>query len=301
MVTAERDALLRAALFARLDALVETSLDGSVRSAEVNELLFEGRRFQVIGQQGIRRVAGLDAALSFTTVYRRPGETRPYEDGIGPHGLLEYRYRGTDPDHPDNRALREAMRHEVPLVYFEGVAPGIYVPHYPVYLVAEHRDRLAFSVAVEEGQRFVDVQNATPDQRRYLSRTTRHRLHQTTFRTRVLRAYDSTCAMCRLRHHELLDAAHILPDTHPQGLPITPNGLALCKIHHAAYDKNILGVRPDLVLEVRPDILAEVDGPMLRHGLQEMAGERLIVPRSRYDQPDRARLEERYVAFRLAG
>lgn len=301
MVVGDRDALLRAALFARLDELTERSVDGSVRSADVNELLFEARTFQVIGQQGIRRVAGLDAALSFTTVYRRPGAARPYVDEVGPDGLLEYRYRGTDPEHPDNRALREAMRRQSPLVYFEGVAPGVYVPHYPVFLVAEHPDRLAFSVAIEESQRFIDLAHATSDQRRYLSRTTRQRLHQTTFRTRVLRAYDGTCAMCRLRHPELLDAAHILPDTHPQGLPITPNGLSLCKIHHAAYDKNILGVRPDLVLEVRSDILAEIDGPMLRHGLQEMAGERLIVPRSRYDQPDRVRLEERFAAFRRAG
>ncbi|HEV2891736.1 MAG TPA: HNH endonuclease [Frankiaceae bacterium] len=300
MVLADRDSVLRAALFARLDLLVGQSPDGAVRSADVNTLSFEGRPFQVIGQQGIRRVAGLDAALSFTTVYRRPGAERPYEDEIGPNGMLEYRYRGTDPNHPDNRALREAMRRQAPLVYFEGVAPGVYVPHYPVYLVAEHPDRLAFSVAIDESQRFVDLQHQTPEQRRYVTRTTKQRLHQTTFRTRVLRAYDGTCAMCRLRHPELLDAAHILPDGHPQGQPITPNGLSLCKIHHAAYDKNIVGVRPDLVIEVRADILAEVDGPMLRHGLQEMEGGRLIVPRSRYDHPDQLRLEERYLRFREA-
>jgi putative restriction endonuclease len=301
MAIADRDALLRAALFARLDELRERSPDGSIRSADVNQMLFEGRPFHVIGQQGIRRVAGLDAALSFTTVYRRPGADRPYEDEIGDDGLLEYRYRGTDPEHPENRALRAAMQREAPLVYFEGVAPGVYVPHYPVYLVAERRARLAFAVALDESQRFVDLDHATPDQRRYLSRTTRQRLHQTTFRTRVLRAYDATCAMCRLRHPELLDAAHILPDTHPQGQPVTPNGLSLCKIHHAAYDKNILGVRPDLLLEVRGDILTEVDGPMLRHGLQEMEGVRLVVPRSRHDQPDRTRLLERYESFRRAG
>jgi putative restriction endonuclease len=138
-------------------------------------------------------------------------------------------------------------------------------------------------------------------ERGYVLRLTKQRLHQPVFRTRVLRAYADTCAMCRLRHAELLDAAHILPDTHPQGLPVVPNGLALCKIHHAAYDMNIVGIRPDLYIEVQPKVLAEVDGPMLRHGLQEMSGMRIFVPRSRDSQPDRDRLEKRYDEFRAAG
>jgi putative restriction endonuclease len=301
MAVAERDARLRGALFARLDQLAGRSVDGTVRSADVNALEFEGRAFQVIGQQGIRRVAGLDAALSFTTVYRPPGAARPYADDIGPDGLVRYKYRGTDPDHPDNRALRHAMEQRLPLAYFVGVAPGVYVPHYPVYLVAEDRARHEFSVAVDEGQRLIDVEHLTDDLRRYAERLTRQRLHQVQFRARVLRAYDGTCAMCRLRHPELLDAAHILRDTHPRGQPVVPNGLALCKIHHAAYDQHIVGVRPDLVVEVRADVLREVDGPMLRHGLQEMAGTRLGVPRTRADRPDEARLEVRYGEFLAAG
>jgi putative restriction endonuclease len=71
----------------------------------------------------------------------------------------------------------------------------------------------------------------------------------------------------------------------------------MCKIHHAAYDANILGIRPDHVVEVRNDILTEIDGPMLRHGLQEMHGTRIILPRSREDRPDPDRLEERYTEF----
>ncbi len=291
MAVAERDAALRGLLFARLDQLAGRSVDGTVRSADVNRLEFEGRRFQVIGQQGIRRVAGLDGALSFTTVFRAPQAQRPYDDTIGPDGLVRYKYRGTDPDHPDNRALRYAMEHRLPLAYFVGVAPGVYVPHWPVYLVAEDRIRHEFSVAVDEGQRLIDVEHLTDDLRKYAERLTRQRLHQVQFRARVLRAYDGTCAMCRLRHPELLDAAHILPDTHPQGQPVVPNGLSLCKIHHAAYDEHIIGVRQDLYVEVRADVLDEIDGPMLLHGLQEMDGRRLVVPRSRPPHPDPVRIQ----------
>jgi len=58
------------------------------------------------------------------------------------------------------------------------------------------------------------------------------------------------------------------------------NGLSMCKIHHAAYDSDIVGVRPDGVAEVRRDVLEETNGPMLRHGLQEVHGVRLLLPRS---------------------
>jgi len=114
-----------------------------------------------------------------------------------------------------------------------------------------------------------------------------------------LRAYQLRCAVCRLRHEELLDAAHILPDGHPRGEPIIPNGLSLCKLHHAAFDRYILGVRPDLTIEIRRDVLEEEDGPMLEHGLQEIAGRKLIVPIAPRQRPNEEFLEE--ALFKRAG
>ncbi|MGN6600148.1 MAG: HNH endonuclease, partial [Actinomycetes bacterium] len=106
---------------------------------------------------------------------------------------------------------------------------------------------------------------------------------------------------CSLAHGQLLDAAHIVPDVHELGSASVVNGLALCKIHHAAFDANILGVRPDLVVEIRRDLLDEIDGPMLRHGLQERHGQRLMVlPQARQERPDHKRLELRYEEFRTA-
>jgi len=79
-----------------------------------------------------------------------------------------------------------------------------------------------------------------------------------------------------------------------------PTGLALCKIHHAAYDVNIIAGRPDYLVEIRHDILHEIDGPMLRHGLPEMHGAAIHVPRPPDQRPDRARLEFRYEQFLAA-
>jgi len=142
----------------------------------------------------------------------------------------------------------------------------------------------------------------TGDTRRYVERVTKARLHQRVFRIQVIGAYQGRCAVCRLGHFELLDAAHIIEDGRPGGEPVVPNGLSLCKIHHAAFDNRIVGIRPDLSLHIRQDVLDEIDGPMLRFGLQDLHNHRLeIVPAIRAARPDRARLEERYARFRTAG
>jgi putative restriction endonuclease len=118
----------------------------------------------------------------------------------------------------------------------------------------------------------------------------------------VLRAYQTRCAVCRLGHSELLDAAHIVADREEGGIASVRNGMAMCKIHHAAYDRHILGVRPDLVVEIRPDLLEEIDGPMLQYGLKERHGQRLLsLPHSRLERPDPALLEASYAQFRSAG
>jgi len=106
--------------------------------------------------------------------------------------------------------------------------------------------------------------------RAYATINTEVRLHQQGFRFRVLTAYQHQCSLCRLKHPELLDAAHIIGDKEDIGDPIVQNGLSLCKIHHAAFDKNILGINPDYHIHVRNDILHETDGPMLKYGLQAL-------------------------------
>jgi putative restriction endonuclease len=91
-----------------------------------------------------------------------------------------------------------------------------------------------------------------------------------------------------------------LADRDERGLPEIPNGLSLCKIHHCAYDVGILGIDPDYRVHLRSDVLEEHDGPMLRHGLQEMHGTTLHVPRRNENKPNREYLAERFERFRVA-
>jgi putative restriction endonuclease len=97
----------------------------------------------------------------------------------------------------------------------------------------------------------------------------------------------------------LLDAAHIKEDAQG-GEPIVPNGVAMCAIHHRAFDHHVIGIRPDYGVEVRPDVRAEKDGPTLQHALQAVHGSSLIVPAKMAARPSRDLLEERWERFRAA-
>ncbi len=259
-------------------------------------------RVPLVGPQGIFKPQILrDAPLSITTAPKGP-----YDDAFGRDGLLRYRYRGTDPNHRDNQGLRLAMKRSLPLIYFHGLVPGRYVAAWPVYVVGDDPAKLSFSVAVDDAGQ-LRAESAETDsvhdpgivaRRNYITAAVRVRLHQRAFRERVLDAYHRQCAFCRLRHEELLDAAHIIPDSHPEGEPLVRNGLSLCTLHHSAYDRSFLGLRPDYVIEVRPDILCEHDGPTLVHAIQSLNGTKILVPSRSELRPAVDLVEMRYEQFR---
>lgn len=282
---------------------LDTRPRSRVDFAWLSEFELEGVRVPLMDRQrGIRKPAVLDEALSIRTTYTRPGGVPPYADAIGADGLQRYKYRGDDPNHPENVALRKAFERQLPIIWFVGVAAGLYEPIYPIWVIGDDPARLEFALALDQGQRLVHPgDDLDDDARQYVERLTKQRLHQPVFRAQVLLAYDHRCTVCNLGHSNLLDAAHIIADTKPNGLPVVPNGMAMCKIHHAAFDSKILGIRPDLTLHIRQDILDEVDGPMLQHGLKDMHNRDLMkLPKMRAAKPDTERLEERYAEFLAA-
>ncbi len=259
----------------------------------------DGVRVPLVGPQGIFKPAACELPLSIATI-----EGNYPDEWDEDRGTLRYAYRGTDPNHHDNVGLRRAMRERVPLVYFLRVLPGRYVAMYPVFVVGDDSTSLAFTVQVEDmavthsvvgGDRYDDAAGAV--RRAYVTRVVRQRVHQAAFRERVVRAYQDQCALCRLRHHQLLDAAHITPDREADADPVVTNGVALCKLHHAAFDSYFFAIRPDYRVEVRPSILAEHDGPMLVVGLQEIHDRLIALPRQANQLPDRERLARRYAEF----
>jgi putative restriction endonuclease len=295
----DHDWAARQHAFRFLEQLAATHGDGLPWKALQDGFTLAGQRITLIGQRGIWKPAALDLPISIIT-----SPKDPYGDEADERGLLQYRYYGTDPNHPDNAGLRRCFHEGRPLVYLRAVERGWYTALWPMVLVHDDPGALTFTGACEDVDALrpgVAPDAADDARRRYATRLAMVRLHQARFRSRVLQAYRRSCTVCRLRHTGLLDAAHIVGDRHERGDPVVRNGLALCKIHHAAFDTNILGIRPDHVVEIRDDILRERDGPMLRHGLQELHGAPLaVLPRRPEERPDPERLEVRYDAFRAA-
>lgn len=236
--------------------------------------------------------------LSFSTTVNSP-----YRDSEDDLGRLLYCYMGSNPENKLNRGLRRAMERGTPLIYFRSDVPGRYAAEYPAYIVGDAPKELMITVVFGKTESLSSQEpHAEPDLvRQYITRETKVRLHQKGFRELVLHAYHERCTCCRIGHRKLLDAAHIIPDNDPKGLPVISNGLSLCKIHHAAFDGNIFGIRPDYVIEVNKEVLREKDGPMLKHGLQGLHGQKIVVPRSAKLRPDPEHLEIRFEQFRKAG
>lgn len=261
---------------------------------------FQGERIPLLGPQGIWKPRIMELPLSITSI----PEGR-YSDYVE-DGLLKYRYMGDDPYHPVNVRLRKTMQGNTPtpLIYFFRVVPGKYAAKWPVYITNDDPSILTFTVEIDDiiylhtdQNNYVEENIEEYARRKYITTKAIRRLHQVEFREKVIQAYRSQCALCRLRHTELLDAAHIIPDKEEGGDPVVSNGLSLCKIHHAAFDKYILGITPDYTIKVREDILEEIDGPMLKYGLQSLENNKIILPNRPIDRPDRDRLDQRYREF----
>jgi putative restriction endonuclease len=296
------DQSIRLAAFKWLSEQVEIYGDVLPRSLLEKGFLFKNERIHLISAQGIFKPKNLELPLTITT-----SPKSPYEDSFSADGFLLYKYRGTDADHRDNMGLRKALVKGLPLIYFHGITPGKYLAVWPVYIIDDDPNSLTFKIAVDDihmvSKDFEQASSVAEDdsgRRAYITATVKARLHQRGFREKVLHAYKTQCALCRLKHDELLDAAHIIPDNEPDSVPTVNNGIALCKLHHAAFDSFILGISPDYIINVRQDVLHESDGPMLQHGLKELHSRRIILPSSKPLWPKQEYLDRRYQKFKNA-
>jgi putative restriction endonuclease len=267
---------------------------------------YNGKRVPLLGPQGIFKPQIFpQIPLSITTT-----SNSPYQDSAPSEGSLIYKFRGTDPFHRDNVGLRMAMAQKIPLIYFYSLIPSKYFAMWPVYIIGEDKNDLSFRVAVDDmkflynfTEQILPLAINEPEEiyrRSYITTTVKVRLHQKSFRERVLNAYQSTCALCRIKHQELLDAAHIIPDGEYGGDPSIDNGIALCKIHHSAFDNYFFGIRPDYTIEIRKELLEEDDGPMLELGFKGLHNSKIIIPRKKEHHPSTDKLEIRYNQFREA-
>lgn len=303
----DADTRMRLAAFEHVRRLTE--IHGHLTTEEFKAgFIFGGQRIPLVNpQRGIFKPQRMRYLLSIRTVFPRPGGRIWYDDQRHVHRQIfesdeavDYAFMGKDPDAADNRWLREAFENQIPVIYFLGFAPGCYQALVPTFIAGWDSKSLKARVVVgmPDHDDFAVPQNAA--ERRYALRTVKQRLHQDSFREAVIFAYNGRCAVSGLPEQRLLDAAHIISDKDEQlGQPIVPNGLPLSKIHHAAFDRHLIGVDPDYRLHVSRRLLDQHDGPMLEV-LKRLDGEMLRLPSRVKDYPDRNRLAQRFDLFKAA-
>jgi putative restriction endonuclease len=109
----------------------------------------------------------------------------------------------------------------------------------------------------------------------------------TDFSRRVLGAYNKTCAACGVQL-ELIDAAHIIPVADETSTDDTRNGVALCKLHHAAFDRNLLSFDEKYKIEISEVEVRRLSSLSLVGGLDAFKRNlrtAIILPNDRRDYP----------------
>ena len=271
--------------------------DGMLSRTELGRFGYAGQTIRLIDQYGGIWNPGaswplgeeLRATLSINTT-----KSGKYDDQEVSGGLWRYDYQsgGTA---GKNTKMRKAMELQLPLIWFVQQDSGRYVP-YRIFIINDFPDE-GYCLVAPDLSLATASRSESLIERRYAERVIKQRLHQPAFRARVISAYETKCAICKLGHGRLLDAAHITADSDETSSTSVTNGLSLCKIHHTAYDINMVGIDPDYTVHIRQDILSETDGPMLEHGIKDMNNSKLWVPLLAEEKPDRARLEARFVEF----
>jgi putative restriction endonuclease len=289
---------LRLAAFAYLDELL---LRGPyVTRDELRAFSFNGTPFPLISgsSRGIYKPEGWTTVMSILSS-GTPAAKGGYEDEYREDGTLLYRFMTYSESNIGayNRALLETLDQRLPLILLQKMKSSLFEPFYPVWIEGRSGDAVIVGGQVPDTEIGEIVGLAAEVKKRYATVIGKRRLHQDLFRSQLLFAYGDRCAVCNLGRRGLLDAAHIIDDAEDRGEPVIQNGLALCRIHHGAYDQFLIGIRPDLRIEVAEDVIAEVDGPMLEHGLKKADGLRIRVPETKKLHPDPENLQWKYEKY----
>jgi putative restriction endonuclease len=304
MAAADLDTFMRLAAFEYVRRLCEVR--DHLTAADLKPgFVFRGKRIPLVNpQRGIFKPQQMRYLLSIKTVFPRSGARVWYDDQREVHRQIfegdetvDYAFMGQNPDAADNRWLREAHLHGIPIIYFLGISPGCYQAIVPAYIAGWNATALKARVAfgLPDQDSLIPPENAL--ERRYALREVKQRLHQASFREAVITAYRGRCALSGLPEPLLLDAAHIVSDSDERlGQPVVPNGIPLSKIHHAAFDAHLIGIDPDYRLHVSQRLLVQNDGPMLE-ALKRLHGGMIHLPDRVRDRPDRDRLAERFGRF----
>lgn len=253
---------------------------------------------------GIFKPRQMDRVLSIKTTLPREGRGARYSDQVteegGENGMWIYDMRDRDPAHSQNQWLKTAWSEGLPLIYLRGLAPAVYLPQFPVYVTdwdaSEGQVRVALGLECATRQDLVESELLGSALPRYTYRRMQDRVLMACFRVDVLKAYQDTCACSGLAQPQLVDAVPIVQGLSGDTLNVT-EGLCMSRLHHAAFDANLLGIDPDGRIHVSEQLdTREAGDPFSRH-LMSLAGRRIAVPRTPESHPNRDLLAVRFEQF----
>ena len=262
---------------------------------------FRGRHVHFASRViGIFKPRDMDEVLSIKTTIPRAGHPPRYVDQMQAHaaeGALAYDMQDRDPSHPNNLLLRQAYRERIPLIYLQGIVPGLYCPHFPVYVTdwdpGMGTTRIAMGLPCTDRK---DLVLPAAEQRSYTYRLLQKRVFQAKFRNDLLEAYGERCALTGLARPELIAAAHILPPAEGEE-SVASDGLCMSRLHHTAFNAHLIGVDPEGQIHVAQRLREAWANPFLQTGFHDLAGKRIALPRDPVLHPDANKLERRFAQF----
>ena len=252
---------------------------------------------------GIFKPRQMNRVLSIRTVVPRAGRGVQYSDQEtdgSAHGMWVYDMRDLDPAHHQNQWLKTAWMEGLPLIYLRGLAPAVYLPQFPVYVMdwdaGAGQVRLVLGLECRTSQDLLPVDAFGGPLSAYTYRCMEARVSKARFRIDVLEAYRETCTFSGVSQPQLVDAVPIVSGANGDTVDMT-EGLCMSHLHRAAFDANLLGVDPDGRIHVAEQLDTGTARDPFARNLMALAGNRIEVPRTPEFQPNQDLLAVRFKQF----
>jgi len=243
-------------------------------------------------------------ALSIKTTMPRGGGINIYNDQVNDDGFYHYSLQRGDPYGGNNKYLWQSLEFNQPFIYFHAVAPAIYKALWPCFIVnIEPEKRFALvSLGITEVTKKTEPNYKLPGEfeSRYLVRESKARLHQSSFREAVLQAYNWRCAITGLAVTKLIEAAHIIPDQEIGEKQFLKNGIALSRIHHRAYDSDLIGIDADFKVHIGTELSSSPGNRFMESSFLRFDGQLLNLPSNIDAIPHKDYLARRFEKYELA-
>jgi putative restriction endonuclease len=266
--------------------------------------LFNGERVSLIGPQGIFKAKQMqDVALSILTPLSRDSRKPFYLDKESDDGFYHYAFEESKNDR--NSYLYASHEKATPFIYFKAVMPAIYQSIWPCFVDSINEKERYFKIIVGNQPKLpllsgvANYEKPKELEARYYVRESKVRGHQAAFRENILEAYKFKCAITGLSETKLLEAAHIIPDSNELSTQQITNGIALNRLHHRAYDAELLGIDTDYRIHIGTSLSDMKDELLLDKYFLSYNGTQLNLPKNRNEWPDVNYLNRRFEAFTI--